>query len=151
MIEQLHNPIFLWCLIGIVMMVIEFMVPGFVIFFFGLGAFVVALLCFIIPTLTLNTQLVIFILTSLASLLLLRKWFKCIFSGFQNKKEAMPKNIDSYIGKTAIVVKDIVPNSTGKIEFHGTEWNAISDVPIKSGEHIVILKQSNLTFEVRKI
>ena len=151
MIEQLHNPIFLWCLIGIVMMIIEFLVPGFVIFFFGLGAFIVALLSFLIPSLSLNSQLIIFIITSIAALLFLRKWFKSIFTGLLNRKETMPKNIDSYIGETATVVENIAPQASGKIEFHGTKWNAISGVPIKSGERIVIVKQNNLTFEVKKI
>ena len=151
MIEQLHNSIFLWCFIGLVMMVIEFIVPGFVIFFFGLGALIVALLCFLIPALTLNTQLIFFIIISLAMLLLLRKWFKSVFSGFRNRKDIMPKNIDSYIGETAVVVENIASKSPGKIEFHGTKWNAISDIALKSGERVVIIKQANLTFEVKKI
>jgi inner membrane protein len=150
MIEQLHNPIFLWSLVGVIMLVIEFTIPGFVIFFFGLGALLVAFLCFLLPTLSINAQLVIFIITSLLLLLLLRKWFKSIFSGFFNKKEIMPKNIESYIGETATVIEKISKNSPGKIEFHGTSWKAIAEVDIECGENIVIIKQNNLTFEVKK-
>ena len=62
----------------------------------------------------------------------------------------MPKNIESYIGQTAVVTEDISPNAPGKIEFHGTNWTAISQAPIKTNERVVIVKQDNLTFEVKK-
>ncbi|MCF7791438.1 MAG: NfeD family protein [Victivallales bacterium] len=147
----IFNMVFIWALIGIILFFIEFLAPGFVIFFFGLGAITVSLLCYLFPDLTINTQLLVFIITSIAMLLILRGWFKNIFSGIFNQKDVMPKNIDTYIGKTAVVSEEIKPNHPGKIEFHGTEWEANSNVRIKKGESVVIIRQDNITFEVKKI
>ena len=86
MLNEFSNPVFVWCLAGIILFVIEFIVPGFVVFFFGLGALIVGLLCYLIPALSVNSQLIIFVISSIATLVLLRKWFKSIFSGIFSKK-----------------------------------------------------------------
>lgn len=145
------NPIIIWSFIGIILLFVEFFAPGFVIFFFGLGGLAVSLACYLYPNLSINYQLILFIISSLIMLVILRRWFKKIFSGFFSKKDEMPKNIDSNIGETAIVTEKITPNSKGKIEFHGTNWSAISDVEIPKGATVVITKQNNLTFEVKEL
>ena len=43
--EGFFKPEIIWCLLGIVMLMLEFMCQGFVILFFGIGALVVALIC----------------------------------------------------------------------------------------------------------
>ena len=146
---EFNNPTFIWCIIGIVMMMIEFMLPGFVIFFFGLGALMVSLITYLYPEVTLNSQLVIFLLVSILMLVVLRGWFKSIFSGLFDRKKEMPKNIDSFVGETAVVIKKISPTSPGKIEFHGTPWNATSDLEIPVDTTVSITKQNNLTLEVK--
>ncbi len=142
------RPEIIWCLIGIVMLFGEFASPGFVILFFGLGAFIVALVTFF-ADIGINLQIIIFIVSSLLSLFLLRKWFKSIFKGFLSGKDFLPKNIDTNVGKSAVVREDIHPDSVGKVEFHGALWNAVSDTVIPKGAMVVIKKQNNLTFEVK--
>ena len=151
MLEQFQNPVFTWCFVGVILLIIEFMLPGFVIFFFSLGAFIVALICLLFPSVTINSQLIIFLITSILTLVFLRKWFTNIFSGIFNHKSEMPKNIDSYVGKTAVVTQKISEDVNGKIEFHGTEWSAIANTAIDKGERVIITKQDNITFEVKKI
>ena len=146
---KMLTPEMVWCVLGVIMLLTEFAMPGFVIFFFGLGALFVAQLCFLINDLSLNTQLIIFIITSLVLLIGLRRWFKAIFKGFFTSKNDMPLNRDSYIGETAVVAEKITPSKTGKIEFHGTLWTAESDEEISKDTTVVIIKQNNLTFKVK--
>jgi len=138
----------IWCLVGIIMLLAEFMCPGFVILFFGIGALVVALIC-VITTIGINTQIIIFLIVSLIALFSLRKLVKNVFRGCVTSKNKMQKNIDSYIGEIAKVVEEIKVNSVGRIEFHGTMWNAVSSTDIPKGTTVVIEEQNNLTFKVR--
>ena len=145
------TPELIWCILGIIMLMIEFAAPGFVIFFFGLGAFLVALLCLFIPSLSINFQLIIFIVSSIVFLIILRKWFKAVFHGFFGSKDKMPINKDSYIGETATVTEKITPYEKGRIEFHGTMWYAEANEDIPKGTPVVIIEQNNITFKVKPI
>ena len=144
------KPEYIWCILGIVMLLAEFANPGFVIMFFGIGALLVAVVLFFV-NLSLNLQIILFLVFSLLSLILLRKWIKSVFKGVDSAKNRMPANIDTFVGQRAVTDGDIVPGSVGKVEFHGTVWNAVSNEKIPSGTTVIIEKQDNLTFEVKPI
>jgi inner membrane protein len=150
-ISELLTPEFIWCMLGIIMLLAEFVMPGFVIFFFGIGALLVALLCFFFSSLSINAQLIIFLISSILLLFGLRRFFKAIFRGFFGSKEKMPINKNYYLGETAIVTKEITPYEKGRIEFHGSMWSAESSEAITEGTPVVIIKQNNLTFKVRPV
>ena len=149
--KDLLTPEFIWCILGIIMLLAEFIMPGFVMFFFGVGALFVALLCLITDSLSINAQLIIFLISSILFLIILRKWFKAVFKGVFNSKDKMPMNKDSYIGETAHVTEKITPCEKGRIEFHGSMWYAESDMEIAKGAPVVIIEQNNLTFKVKPI
>ena len=44
-IKDFLKPEVIWCLVGLVLLLLEFILPGLIIFFFGLGAWVVAAVC----------------------------------------------------------------------------------------------------------
>ena len=71
--ENLLSAAVIWFIIGFILFILEFVVPGLILFFFGLGAWVVALVS-LFYDLSLNEQLIIFVITSVLSILLLRKW-----------------------------------------------------------------------------
>lgn len=150
-LKELLTPEFVWSVVGIVMLMAEFMMPGFVIFFFGIGAFFVALLCFFISSLSINAQLIIFLISSIVFLIVLRKWFKTAFRGFFGSKDKMPTNKNYNVGETAIVTEKITPYKKGKIEFHGSMWLAESNKEIEKGTPIIIIEQNNLTFKVKSV
>ncbi|HBM17465.1 MAG TPA: hypothetical protein DD381_14145 [Lentisphaeria bacterium] len=141
---------YIWCILGILMLLAEFANPGFVIMFFGIGALVVSSILIFID-LSINAQIILFLVFSLLSLFLLRKWVKSIFKGISSSKNKMPVNSESFIGGKAIADGDIIPGTIGKVEFHGTKWNAISTEKILSGTTVIIDKQDNLTLEVKQI
>ena len=64
------RPEIIWFLVGLVLLVMEFALPGLIIGFFGIGAWIVAAVC-LITEIGLNAQLAIFIVSSVLSLLLL--------------------------------------------------------------------------------
>jgi len=147
-IGEFLKPEVIWFLIGVVLLIMEFAVPGLIIFFFGVGACIVSGVCFL-TDISLNAQLIIFIVSSVVLLLCLRKWVKAIFIGHVKAKQNMREDMNEFFGQKAIVISKIVPNLGGKVEFHGTNWEAEADEEIEEGVTVKITGKDNLTLKVK--
>jgi membrane protein implicated in regulation of membrane protease activity len=141
---------YLWLLAGVVMIILEFMLPGFVIVFFGVGAILVGVICWL-WTISFNAQLVLFMAISVVLLLAIRKWVKNIFVGYTSSQEAIGELSKEFAGELATVISEIAPDNPGKVEFHGTNWEAESDEPIARGERVKIIGQRSIRLMVKKI
>ena len=140
------SPAAIWFIIGFVLLILEFALPGLIIFFFGIGAWIVALAC-LFTDLTFNNQLILFILSSLLSVLLLRKSLKKML--LQRKR---PDGLleDEFIGKTAKAETAITPGNNGKISFKGASWQASSSEVIAAGENVIITGNDSIVLIVKK-
>ncbi|MBL7136474.1 MAG: NfeD family protein [Candidatus Marinimicrobia bacterium] len=149
-IREFLKPELIWFLLGLVMLLMEFVLPGLIIFFFGVGACIVALICLILP-ISLNLQLVIFIISSVILLLTLRKWLKGIFLGRIDAKRDLEQHLEDFVGQKAVVTKQIEANIRGKVEFHGTNWEAEADVSIPEGTPVEIIGKESITLKVKQL
>jgi len=141
----LSRPELLWFVIGLVLFVLELLMPGFIIFFFGFGAWVTAILCLIAHPGT-NLQIVIFAATSVLSLIALRRMLqKKFFYGKSDRSESVE---DEFTGREGVALNDFGPRRKGKVEFKGTSWNAESDVEIKEGQSVIIVEKNNFNLIV---
>ena len=148
--EVLMKPELIWFLVGFVLLMFEFVLPGLIIFFFGVGAWVVAAVC-MATEVQLNTQLLIFLATSILSLVFLRKWLKGIFLGHTKSQQDMTHDLEEFVGKHAVVKEKITPNLPGKIELHGTRWAAQAEVEIAEGSTVEVIAKDNLTLKVKTV
>lgn len=148
-IDEWLQPEIIWFVAGILMLVLEFVVPGLIIFFFGAGAILTAIVCmlFDIPV---GLQIAIFAATSLLSLIFLRNRFTKIFHG-KVGGEQREDDFDEFIGKKCSVIVPISPNIQGKVEFRGTNWKAESEEHIGEGETVEIIDKDNITLKVKKV
>jgi len=149
-IKEFLKPELIWFLIGLLLLIMEFALPGLIIFFFGVGAWIVALIC-LITDIGINTQLIIFIVCSILSLVVLRKWLKGIFLGHTGSKQNLKHNLEEFVGQRAVVKEKIVPKLGGKVEFHGTNWEAHADEEIAEGTVVEILGKDNITLKVKSV
>ena len=149
-LNEYLKPEIIWFVVGVVMLILEFALPGLILFFFGVGACLVGCLCLIFD-LSLNAQLIIFILSSIFLLLTLRKWLKTVFTGRIKSKQETDPALQEFIGEQAVVIEPIMPKVKGKVEFHGTNWSAESDVEIKKGSIVEIIGKENITLKVKPI
>lgn len=143
----LSNPTLLWFLAGILLFFLELSVPSFILFFFGAGAWITALSSWLFP-LSLNGQILVFILSSLVSLFALRRFVQKVFTGSSDspgEDDAMAPE-----GEHVVVVSDIVPPAEGKVKYSGTTWRAEADSPIYAGEVAEIVAQNGLRMKVRR-
>jgi len=147
-IKDFLRPEVIWFLIGLALLIMEFVLPGLIIAFFGVGAWIVALVC-LITDIGINTQLIIFIVSSVLSLLCLRKWLKGIFLGHTVSKQDLKQNLEEFIGQRAVVKENITPKAGGKVEFHGTNWEARADEEIAEGTVVKIVGNDNITLKVK--
>jgi len=141
------NPYFWWAIVGFALMICEFVVPGLVLFFFGLGALFTAIVVFFFsPSLTL--QLLIFLIASLVSLFTLRRVLKNIFMGHIT---AINSDVlkEGFVGTEGVVLEKIAPNAPGKVMINGTRWKAESVETIEPDQPIVVVEQKSLTVIVK--
>jgi membrane protein implicated in regulation of membrane protease activity len=134
------RPELIWFIIGLVLFLLELVLPGFVIFFFGVGAWITALLC-LIANPGINLQVIVFAVTSVLSLLLLRKMIQNRF--FFSKEELSKEVEDEFSGKEAIAITDFGADKNGKVEFKGTTWKAESESAITEGQRVIIKEKEN--------
>ena len=140
----------IWFMAGIVFIFFEFIIPGLVIAFFGVGAIITAILTTIIEV-SIEVQVLTFSITSILSIILLRKYFTKIFAGKEFNAEDN-ENFNIEIGKIIPVVELIEPNVIGgKVKYQGTLWPAKSDKTISPGDSVEIIGRENITLIVRKI
>ncbi|MGD8493777.1 MAG: NfeD family protein [Desulfobacterales bacterium] len=150
--KTILNPALLWFLLGLALIFLEFVVPGVILVFFGIGAWAAALTSYFGLTASLQSQLLVFGTTSVLLLVVLRKWIKGKFYGHVGDVQDQTKNIDEFNGQTVVVLQDVIPNKTGgAVEFKGARWRAVSDEPIKNGEMAIITGVDGIILQVRKI
>lgn len=141
----LDRPELFWFAFGLVLFLLEVVVPGFIIFFFGVGAWITALVCLLFDPGT-NMQIVIFGITSILSLIGLRRIIQKKF--FYNKRNLSEEVEDEFTGKEGIATVDFTSDNKGKVEFRGTTWKAESTSPIKEGQTVIVVEKVNFTLIV---
>jgi len=147
-IKEFLKPEIIWFLVGLALLIIEFMLPGLIIAFFGIGAIIVAIVC-LITDISVEAQLIIFIVASVLSLLCLRSWLKGIFIGHVKGRQDMTEDLQEFVGERAVVVEKISPKAGGKVELHGTNWTAQADAEIPEGTAVEVTGKDNLTLKVK--
>ncbi len=139
-----------WFVCGAVLILLEFIVPGVILVFFGLGAWVTALTTYLDLTTGSSSQLLVFAAASVILLFALRRYIRSRFSGFVSERQSPDRNLDEFTGKSVLVLEDIAPGKPGKVEFKGAPWRAESETSFSEGENGVIEKADGLTLIIRK-
>ena len=149
--ETIFNPTLLWFLAGLALIFLEFMVPGVILVFFGIGAWAAAVTTHFGLTASFQFQLLVFAVTSILLLVVLRKWIKGKFYGHVGDVQDQTKNIDEFTGQNVVVLQDVIPNKMdGAVEFKGARWGAVSDEHIKKGEMAIITGVDGIILNVGK-
>jgi inner membrane protein len=142
--DFLNNAAVIWFIVGFAFFILEFALPGLVMFFFGLGAWITAL-AVLITRVGFNGQIAIFLASSVIFLLLFRKWMKKNLWSRKNASEIE----DEFVGKTGVAVTYIGPGKYGKVDFKGTVWDAKSEEPIEQGEQVTVTGNESILLIVK--
>jgi len=120
MMDGSFSPALVWAVVGLVLLIAELMAVSFILCFIGLGALVVALTAWLNLTPSFSSQLIVFTVSSLLLMALLRKTARKLFAG---QADAQP----DYAGQKVPVVGAIPAGGEGTIQYRGSVWIAFSD------------------------
>lgn len=134
-----------WVTIGVGLLIAEILTPvGFFLFFFGIGALLVAGAVAVVPSLALWAQLFLFALLSIA--------FAAAFRDRLRKVTASEVRLepDALVGREAIAQTDIPTHGVGKVELRGSFWNATNGGAhgISAGDRCRVTAVSGVTLTV---
>ncbi len=124
----------MWLGIGVFFIIAELFATGFIIVFFGIGALIAGVTAF--GGVSLPLQVVIFGISSLALLFLLRKTMATTFAGNFPDDE---KRTDLAINTLCEVTIPINPPKTGRIKYQGSFWTARCSEPVATGVLVRII------------
>ena len=142
------EPYLIWGIVGLVLLGLEILVPIFVFLFLGIGALFTATLCLFMP-LSIEVQLVVFIVSSSGAILSLRKTLLQKYRGdSKSLSKVGPKEL---VGLQAKVVMPISNLQSGRIFIRGAEWAAftkeVKEYP--EGSYVEIVGQKGSLIEVK--
>ena len=141
----------IWLGSGIFLMAIEFLVPGLVMVFVGLGALTVALGMHLGYIDEIPQQFTTFFISSIIYLLTLR-FLVLRFVPSVTRKENIDED-EEVMGSIVEIVADINSGEFGRVEHSGSSWQARAegDQTILKGEQVKIIGRDNITWIVQKI
>jgi len=143
--DVFQNVPFIWFLVGLIFAIAELLAPGFVLVFFALGAWLLAIVGLFVD-IDIAMQIILFVLASLLGLVTLRKRLKSRF--FQEHDDAISQD-DEFTGQEVKVIEDIAPGKKGKVEFKGASWSAKAEVEIKAGSLATIVGKESINLIVK--
>ena len=140
----------LWIYAGLGLVLLELVVPGFVLCFFGLAAATVGVLRLVFgEAFGATAQMAAVSVLSVLYIVLLRRYLKKVFVG--EKGGSAQGLSDEYVGRTGTVTAAIAPPKTGRVLLGDAEWTATADAPIPAGADVTVVAQRNLTMAVRPL
>lgn len=135
-----------WVIFGLGLLAFEVMTPGgFFTVFFGLSAFVVAILSRLGAVESGASQWVLFGILGTVLILALRPLVRRRF-------ETNTPKVDQLVGQIAIAFKEMHPDGHGQVELRGTTWSAhyVGSESAPKGARLRVNKVEGLSLTVEK-
>ena len=141
----------LWLIFGIILCLSEFVVPGFVVCFFGVAAIIMSIITAIFPSMGLAWQIFIFTILAIAVIYASRKFMPQVFKG-NTERAVANSDCDDFSHTVAVTMETIKPGLVGgKVRFEGSYWTARSEEEIPEGEEVRVISRENITLIVERI
>ncbi|GAB3092685.1 NfeD family protein [Aestuariicella hydrocarbonica] len=142
----------IWVAAGILLVLMEIVIPTFTALWFGVGAIVVGVATLFFPELSLTIQLLMWAVLSTA---ITAFWFKFV-RPMKSGMEMAKLSRESIVGEVGMIVKDINAEGKGVIRFTvpllgSNEWNVISTEPLKAGDRAIVKDFSGNSLIVESI
>lgn len=139
----------IWSAVGIVIMALEAVVPGFILFWFGVSGLLTGFFTWLGVLQIIEWQ-VLFFFSSSAMLLLI--WFVFFAKRFARNG---PRDI-TIAGHRGRVTKAVKPMQVGEVELYDSlngikRWKAVADVPLDIDTEIEVVETSGIKLKVQPI
>ncbi len=138
----------IWLITGLLLMLTELIIPGFIIFFFGIGALITAGLTVFMPGCSVVTQGLCFAITSILTLVVIRRTFPEWLKG-KTLRQRADADDDGIVNTMVEVIEAIEPPKPGRVAVHGASWMAVAEHSIPVGTMVRVIRRDNITLFVR--
>ena len=124
--------VYIWLFVVILSLVVEFMTSELVSIWFFVGSFtsMILALCKVDEAI----QVIVFVAVSIIFMAgarpFVKKW---------TKRNEIKTNVDSLVGRIAVVTEDIIDGNRGVVKLDSQEWSAISSDNLVKGTKVVVL------------
>ena len=141
-----------WLVFGMVLMLLELIVPSFTIFWFGLGAIVVGLLLLPAPGLDLTWQILAWVIASCAFAVF---WFRILKPRMVDRTKAGIAR-EAVVGETGMVIRTPEGSGRGELRFAvpilgADSWPFICADEVAVGDRVMVQDVSGNTMMVKKV
>ncbi|MBQ8671628.1 MAG: NfeD family protein [Alphaproteobacteria bacterium] len=128
------SPVIMWLIIGLVLSVLELVVPGVYLIWFGFAGFVMSLITWLIP-MEVTTQLIWFAIFSGIFAVIGLYVYRYIFEKTKTPKEYQNLNnsAEQNVGRLVTLAEDVVDNQT-KVKVGDSYWVAYTEKTLKKGD-----------------
>ena len=141
----------LWFAAGIVLILAEFILPGLVVVFLGIGAVLVGLARWFHWVEGVFTSLTAWFILSLALIIFLRQIF-ARFVPAETSYRSTDEDLDAQGSLVEVLVPVVEENSQGRIRFQGSSWPATCfEGTIPLGGKARLLYRENLVWIVERV
>jgi len=140
-----------WLVFGMLLIIAELFIPSFTIFWFGLGAIIVALILWLLPDMAVSWQLFIWAIASIVFTIL---WFK-FFKPLMTDRTKAGISREAIVGESGQVIKIPGADRRGIVRFTtpllgADEWPFICEQEVAAGDRIFVKDVSGNTLVVEK-
>lgn len=141
-----------WLLAGFVLIGLELVIPSFTIIWFGLGALLVGILVVIMPSLPDWSQVLLWVLASIAFTVL---WFKYLKPTGDKTNAGLSK--EGIVGESGIIIRGTSDSfAKGTVRFRisilgADEWTCFADEVVQIGDTVIVTDIEGQILKVRKI
>ncbi|WEN40536.1 hypothetical protein CKCBHOJB_00062 [Thauera sp. GDN1] len=139
-----------WEIAGLALVLLELAVPAFFVIWFGFGAMLVGLALLVAPGMALSAQIGLWVLASVAMVVL---WFR-VFKRSQHKT-LVGTAAGEVIGEIGLLVSAVAPFERGKVRFQrpvlgAEEWACVAEAAIAAGERVRVVSVEGSYVKVAK-
>ena len=136
--------IWFWLILFVVALVLEFLTSDMISIWFAMAALPSFILA--IANVSVVVQVIVFILLAAVLLLFTRPVVKKYM-----KTNEIKTNVDAVIGTIGVCVKEITPDTIGRVKVRYVEWSAIAKEIIVVDDHVRVLDVEGVKLIVEKI
>jgi membrane protein implicated in regulation of membrane protease activity len=134
-----------WLIAAVIMIILEMVLPAAYFLWMGVSAFVVGLLLYLVPTMPLLIQVVIFGVLSIVTLILYKRHQKA--NPIVNDEPNLNRRGEQYVGRL-FTLEEAIVNGVGKVKVDDSIWKVSCSTDMPAGMKVRVISIDGTIFNV---
>ena len=136
-----------WWILAVALITLEVVLPTFFFLWVGVAAFLTGVILWLAPTLSWETQVLIFSVLSIVTVIIWRMYYHK--RPIQTDEPLLNRRSEQYVGRV-VTLKEAIVDGYGKIQLDDSTWKVRGE-DCDAGTKIKITGVNNVIFQVEKV